>query len=234
MASGMGSYPGRGPEAADAGGGMRGGMVNGMGGMQPGMQPGMQAGMQGGMQGGMQPGMQGGMYNRSMGVPMGPHSSNPYQMHMAPHGGAYVADGGMGGAYVSGGAGGLNPYSQQFMPSQYSYSEPQQQFMVAGVDAPPTDEEQEWLEKQMNQNEDKMESADKIAATAYNPAEQAFAEGQGATAAAGAPSEGDYGDVMKMIEENRRRNEAKRAAQSARNAEIIAAYEARMHGGQHG
>ena len=32
-----------------------------------------------------------------------------------------------------------------------------------------------------------------------------------------APSEpGDYDDVMKMIEENRRKNEAKRAAQSAR------------------
>ena len=34
--------------------------------------------------------------------------------------------------------------------------------------------------------------------------------------------------VMKLIEENRRKNEAKRAAQSARNAEITAAFEARM------
>ena len=33
---------------------------------------------------------------------------------------------------------------------------------------------------------------------------------------------------MKMIEENRRKNEAKRAAQSARNAEIIAAFEQRQ------
>ena len=34
--------------------------------------------------------------------------------------------------------------------------------------------------------------------------------------------------VMKMIEENRKKNEAKRAAQSARNAEITAAFEARQ------
>ena len=34
--------------------------------------------------------------------------------------------------------------------------------------------------------------------------------------------------VMKLIEENRRKNEAKRAAQSARNAEITAAFEARQ------
>ena len=38
--------------------------------------------------------------------------------------------------------------------------------------------------------------------------------------------------VMKMIEENRKKNEAKRAAQSARNAEIIAAFEQRQAGGQ--
>jgi len=37
--------------------------------------------------------------------------------------------------------------------------------------------------------------------------------------------------VMKMIEENRRKNEEKRAAQSARNAEIIKAFEARTGGG---
>ena len=38
--------------------------------------------------------------------------------------------------------------------------------------------------------------------------------------------------VMKLIEENRRKNEAKRAAQSARNAEIIAAFEQRQGSGQ--
>ena len=42
---------------------------------------------------------------------------------------------------------------------------------------------------------------------------------------------GDYDDVMKLIEENRKKNEAKRAAQSARNAEIIAAFEQRNGGG---
>ena len=36
---------------------------------------------------------------------------------------------------------------------------------------------------------------------------------------------------MKMIEENRKKNEAKRAAQSARNAEITAAFEQRMQSG---
>ena len=41
----------------------------------------------------------------------------------------------------------------------------------------------------------------------------------------------DYDDVMKLIEENRKKNEAKRAAQSARNAEIIAAFEQRQAGG---
>jgi len=57
-----------------------------------------------------------------------------------------------------------------------------------------------------------------------------------AEASAAAPAavtiepDGGYDDVMKMIEENRRKNEAKRAAQSARNAEITAAFEARMAG----
>ena len=46
-------------------------------------------------------------------------------------------------------------------------------------------------------------------------------------APAAAEPDGGYEDVMKMIEDNRRKNEAKRAAQSARNAEIIAAFEAR-------
>jgi len=54
-----------------------------------------------------------------------------------------------------------------------------------------------------------------------------------AAASAAAPAaDGGFDDVMKMIEENRRKNEAKRAAQSARNAEITAAFEARMKGGQ--
>ena len=36
------------------------------------------------------------------------------------------------------------------------------------------------------------------------------------------------------VEENRKRNEAKRAAQSARNAEIVAAFEARSAAEHHG
>jgi len=48
------------------------------------------------------------------------------------------------------------------------------------------------------------------------------------TPAADEKAPGDYDDVMKLIEENRRKNEAKRAAQSARNAEITAAFEARQ------
>ena len=40
----------------------------------------------------------------------------------------------------------------------------------------------------------------------------------------------DYTDVMKLIEENRRKNEAKRAAQSAKNAEIEAAFEQNQGG----
>lgn len=39
----------------------------------------------------------------------------------------------------------------------------------------------------------------------------------------------DYDDVMKLIEENRRKNEAKRAAQSERNKEIEARFAARAH-----
>jgi len=40
-----------------------------------------------------------------------------------------------------------------------------------------------------------------------------------------AADDGAFDDVRKMIEENRRKNEAKRAAQSVRNAEITAAFE---------
>jgi len=49
----------------------------------------------------------------------------------------------------------------------------------------------------------------------------------GSSPAAPAEPEGGYDDVMAMIEANRKKNEEKRAAQSARNAEIIANFEAR-------
>merc|ERR1711935_515461 len=41
-------------------------------------------------------------------------------------------------------------------------------------------------------------------------------------------NDGQYDDVMKMIEENRKRNEAKRAEQSKKNEAITRAYEERM------
>jgi len=124
---------------------------------------------------------------------------------------------------------GMNPYSQQFMPSQaYAYEQP-----AAPIEQPPTDEEQEWLEQQMARNPapEAAQPDEDVAATMA--AEQAATQptSQDTPAPAAAQAEGDYDDVMKMIEENRRRNEAKRAAQSARNAEIIAAYEARVNGG---
>jgi hypothetical protein len=82
---------------------------------------------------------------------------------------------------------------------------------------------QAWLEAQMDKGEDKKDDADADNA--------ALAEAAAAPVApAAAEPEGGYDDVMKMIEENRRKNEAKRAAQSARNAEITAAFEARMAG----
>ena len=84
--------------------------------------------------------------------------------------------------------------------------------LVQSSSAPPTDEEQAWIEKQLDAQEQKPAAA----------APEAADSGDG----------GGYDDVMKMIEENRKKNEAKRAAQSARNAEIIAAFEARMGGAQ--
>lgn len=105
-------------------------------------------------------------------------------------------------------------------------------FLVAQMSA----EEQAWLDQQMAQAE-----AQKAASTPAapdvsaggldddepeppTPSNASAAASNGATEEAG---DGDYSDVMKMIEENRKKNEAKRAAQSARNAEIIAAFEAR-------
>ena len=41
--------------------------------------------------------------------------------------------------------------------------------------------------------------------------------------------QGKYRETLDLIQENRRKNEAKRAAQSARNAEIIAAFEKRCN-----
>ena len=74
----------------------------------------------------------------------------------------------------------------------------------------PTDEEQAWLEQKLEQT-----------------ADEAVADAQAAAATADNNAEADYSDVMKMIEENRRKNEAKRAAQSAKNQEIERSFEQR-------
>ncbi len=74
----------------------------------------------------------------------------------------------------------------------------------------PTDEEQAWLEQKLEQTADETDAAAQAAAP---PADN--------------NAEADYSDVMKMIEENRRKNEAKRAAQSAKNQEIERSFEQR-------
>merc|ERR1719454_1716019 len=100
--------------------------------------------------------------------------------------------------------------------------QPQQQQM--------TDEEQAWLEQQMMQ----AEAAQPKPPPSQPPEEQTpdlppTPTPSASTKESAAESgPGDYDDVMKLIEENRRKNEAKRAVQSARNAEIIAAFEQRQ------
>jgi hypothetical protein len=104
-------------------------------------------------------------------------------------------------------------------------------------------EEQAWLDQQMANAE--AQKATQVAPdvsaggghddddepeppTPTNASSGGAASGGAAAEEAG---DGDYSDVMKMIEENRKKNEAKRAAQSARNAEIIAAFEQRTQAG---
>ena len=52
-------------------------------------------------------------------------------------------------------------------------------------------------------------------------------EMQSSEVSAAPEPEGGYDDVMALIEANRKKNEAKRAAQSERNAAIVASFEAR-------
>lgn len=118
----------------------------------------------------------------------------------------------------------MDPYSPVFVPGGTNPTN-----MIPGNEQyeppPPTDEEQEWLEQQMNQNQQPSDPTEN--ASEGLPEEEAAMASIEAMPVQ-APPDGGYDDVMKMIEENRRRNEAKRAAQSARNAEIVAAYEQRM------
>lgn len=141
---------------------------------------------------------------------------------------------------------GMQPPGQQYMnPSQFTgqgyvmmgqqYPPPQQQ---QHDQLPPTDEEQMWLEQQMEQAQ-RSGSAPLATTQATDPVAAAEMEALAAAAqpvqpapAASEDSQEGYEDVMKLIEENRRRNEAKRAAQSKRNAEIVAAFEARTSGAE--
>ena len=144
-----------------------------------------------------------------MGMPMGmPMGMGP------PRGGP---PGGMG----------MNINAATFVPGVGMVSNgpppPQQQQMQAPPE--PTDEEQEWLDSQMAAAEKEKAAAKPEEASIDDVPPEVQAAG--ATPEAPKPLE-DHTDVMKMIEENRKKNEAKRAAQSARNAEIIAAFEARQ------
>ena len=103
-------------------------------------------------------------------------------------------------------------------------------------------EEQAWLDQQMA-NAEAQKAAQAAAApdvSAGGPDDDepepptptnASSGGAASGAATEEAGDGDYTDVMKMIEENRKKNEAKRAAQSARNAEISAAFEQRTQAG---
>jgi len=126
------------------------------------------------------------------------------------------------------------PYGQQQQMQQMPQQQMQQQL------DPPTDEEQMWLEQQMEQAQGPGGSAasraapDPVAAAEAAALEQASSAPTNSSVTITPAGDGQdgYEDVMKMIEENRRKNEAKRAAQSARNAEIVAAFEARNAGGE--
>jgi len=114
---------------------------------------------------------------------------------------------------------------QQIAP-QYGHQTPQQHNSHNSdvvEQAPPTREEQLWLEEQMQLAEEM-----KPQSVPIGPEDL---EEEPPTPSLETPAQpaqpNDYDDVMKLIEENRRKNEAKRAAQSARNAEIIAAFEQR-------
>ena len=161
---------------------------------------------------GMAPPMHPGM--GPMGQMGGPPPGYGYNMGGPPQGYGY---GGPPQGHMQPG----QPYGQ---PPPHAYGEyghqPQPQMQQAPAPPPPTDEEQDWLDAQLDKAE---------ASKAPEPEPQDDEEPPTPSDTQPATSEpGDYDDVMKLIEENRRKNEAKRAAQSARNAEIIAAFEQRQ------
>jgi len=183
---------------------------------QPGMQqqqPGMrmQPGMQQGMQQGMQPGMRPGMHA----MPMQGYGMAPQDMSQGN---------GMNSPYppTPNGypMGGMSAYAPSFVPS--GYQPPQ---------GPPTDEEQAWLDAQMDQQVRQMPPMEKPVSLGHDePTEDEVEVAAAAAPPTSSAEPGGYDEVMKMIEENRKKNEAKRAAQSARNAQIVADFEARSGG----
>merc|ERR1712129_279899 len=102
-----------------------------------------------------------------------------------------------------------------------------------------TDDEQQWLDQQIDRNAEvaakaASEKAEKLkqdkAAQNMKDSEPSLedvpSEMQSEVSAAVEP-EGGYDDVMALIEANRKKNEERRAAQSERNAAIVASFEAR-------
>jgi len=177
-----------------------------------GMQPGMP------MQPGMMPGMMPGM-------PYGGQGQQGYA-HGQPQGGSGPMSGSMG----------MNTGAAVFTPGgSWTPSAPAQSRAPAL-----TDDEQQWLDEQIDNNaevaakaaNDKAEKKkqDKVAQEMKDSEpslEDVPREMQSSEVSAAPEPEGGYDDVMALIEANRKKNEAKRAAQSERNAAIVASFEAR-------
>lgn len=199
-------------------------------GMQPGMQqpyamqpgqPGQQQYMQ--QQYGMQPGQQQysaaqpGAPPQQYGMPQQQQFAQQQQQYGMPRGPA--PQGGMPMNATMG----LNHNAAVFTPTPRPAS-PTHAVPPAGPARGQslTDEEQLWLDQQILQSA----NANQQPAT-DDPSLEDVELQAGATPGATAVPEGGYDDVMAMIEANRKKNEERRAAQSARNAEITAAFEAR-------
>jgi len=187
------------------------GMPYGGQGMQPGMpmQPGMMPGMMPGMPyGGPQQGYaQGQQQAQQMGSPQ-----PGMQGAMGMNTGAAV--------FTPGGA---------FTPP--APAQPEQDTRPAL-----TDDEQQWLDQQITASAEiaakqASEKAEKLkqekAAQAMNEPSLEDVPSELRSGEAAAEPEGGYDDVMALIEANRKKNEERRAAQSARNAEIVTAFEAK-------
>ena len=178
---------------------------------QGGMQPGMP------MQPGMMPGMMPGM-------PYGGQGQQGYAQGRPQMGGGQM-QGTMG---MNTGAAVFTPGGSFTPPAPAQPQEPQTPAL--------TDDEQQWLDQQIDRNAEvaakaASEKAEKLkqekAAQAMKDGEPSLedvpSEMQSEGGAAVEP-EGGYDDVMALIEANRKKNEERRAAQSERNAAIVASF----------